>query len=168
MRATLRWALVLSACGATACATGEEADNSGPPSRRSDASVTTDTGAVVDAPGTDSSVAIDTSPEPSDTGSAVTDTGGTATDTGTSVDSTIEDTAPIDTGAPDTGAPDTGTVTMDTAPTCSPSGEFGGSCKTNLDCAAITGCGYVCCAYDPSGTFSLGCGRISGGGLCLP
>jgi hypothetical protein len=165
MQAMLRWALVLSTWGAMACASGEDPDSTlGPSTGRTDASGSGDTGlaTTTDSSVTDSSVGTDTRTEPLDTGTAPVDTGAP------------EDTSspPIDTGtAPiDSGTPDTGTVVVDTGTPvmCSESGSYGGKCKTNLDCAMIAGCGYVCCGYDPSGTISLGCGRIAAGSFCLP
>jgi hypothetical protein len=156
MRATQRWALVLVACVATACATAEDPESAGP-AVRADANATDDTGvALADAPAADSTVATDTAPDPTDT---------TTSDSALAIDTGADETEPMDSGTLDTG-----TVVMDTAPppTCSESGKYGGTCKTNLDCASIPGCGYVCCAYDPSGSFSLGCGRVSGGSFCLP
>lgn len=156
--------LFLLAAINVACATAEDPGGSGLVVRDTggspgedvapgDSTMRTDTASDT-AMTTDSSVADSATSD-----SAISDSG-SSTDTATTDTGTIE----IDSGTLDTGsATDTGTTT-----TCSKSGEYGGKCKTNLDCAAIPKCGYVCCAYDPTGTISLGCGRIAGGSFCLP
>lgn len=119
--------------------TEKPTDTSAPP----DTATSPDT-----AVGADTSVAPDTATSP---------------DTGTTVDTGTIDTEPVDTGVVDTG-----TVADTTPPVCGPPDKYGPKCKTNLDCAAITGCGYVCCAFDPFLMTNLGCGRVSLGTTCLP
>jgi hypothetical protein len=146
------------------CATAEDPGGATTGSARDTGTAPIDSALVEDTePKIDSSM---TTTDSAAETSLIADSG--TTDSGPSVDSTTAmDTEPVDTG---TVVTDTGTVVTDTGTTvmCSESGKYGGKCKTNLDCAAIPGCGYVCCAYDPSGTISLGCGRISGGSFCLP
>lgn len=162
----MRAILVVAALMTASCATGADPESTGPSTPRSDANAGGDSStAAPDAAGTDSSMALDSGIATTDSSSPTVDTGVAPDDTSMSIDAgAAEDTGPFDTGVLDTGSPvtDTGTVM------CSASGEYGGKCKTNLDCALIAGCGYVCCGYDPTGTISLGCGRIAAGSFCLP
>lgn len=170
MRKLLRLGILWVLCFplAEGCATAEDVGNASFDGSSTDTTIVEEVGG-------------ETTPAPdSGKADAVTETGEeTAVDSGTTSDSTMPDTDPVDTGTADSAPVDTGPVDTgpDTGPVdtgtpdgamCGPTDKYGPKCKTNLDCAAITGCGYVCCAFDPFLMTNLGCGRTSFGTSCLP
>jgi hypothetical protein len=144
----LGFALAFVVCLPAACATAEDPDTIG----LGPADGGTGEG--------DTSIAVDSAP--ADSGSPDT----TPADSGPT-DTGVADSAPADSGSTDTAPVDTGTDTAE--PVCAPEGKFGPSCATSEDCTAITGCGYICCAFDPLLGLNLGCGRYSPTpGACWP
>lgn len=152
---------------ATGCATAEDPGSGTFDGAASDTTIIDETAPPADSAkvedSSDSSVTESSAPDTTVTETGVTETSVMETSViDTAVDSAA-DSATTETEA-DTGVVDTGADSG----TCGPTDKYGPKCKTNLDCAAIPSCGYVCCAFDPFLMTNLGCGRTSFGTSCLP